>query len=197
VQARAANQRRRSEDRPQGAPPLIHEAPRLYSEDPLAVELGENIYALDSTTIDLCLSLFPWAYRQQNKSAVKLHTLLDLRGNIPTVAWITGGKVHDVRILDALIPEPGSIYVLDRGYLDFTRLYGLHQLLATFVIRAKKNLNCRRLYSRPVDRSTGLVCDQTVRLSHFYSQSRASGSEVIDGMQAERDDQTETERVAA
>jgi hypothetical protein len=149
---------------------LIHEARRLYSEDPLAVELGETVYALDSTTIDLCLSLFPWAYRQQNKSAVKLHTLLDLRGNIPTMAWITGGKVHDVRILDTLIPEPGSIYVLDRGYLDFTRLYVLHQLLATFVIRAKKNLNCRRLYSRSVDRSTGLVCDQTVRLSHFYSQ---------------------------
>jgi hypothetical protein len=154
---------------------LISEARHLYASEPLAGELRETVYALDSTTIDLCMSLFPWAYRQQTKSAVKLHALLDLRGNIPTFAWITGGKVHDVRILDVLIPEPGSIYVFDRGYMDFARLYTLDQLLAIFIVRAKKNLHLRRLYSHPVDRSTGLVCDQTVRLArpnsvHLYPE---------------------------
>lgn len=148
---------------------LISDARQLYSNEPLAGELAETVYALDATNIDLCLSLFPWAYRQQSKSAVKLHTLLDLRGNIPTFAWITGGKVHDVRILDELIPEPGSIYILDRGYMDFARLYVLDQLLATFVIRAKKNLHARRLYSHAVDRTTGLICDQTIRLARYGS----------------------------
>lgn len=148
---------------------LIAEARKLYADEPLAVELGHTVYALDATNIDLCLSLFPWAHRQQGKSGVKLHTLLDLRGSIPAFAWITSGKVHDVNLLDALVPEPGAIYVLDRGYLDFARLYLLHQLRAIFVIRAKKPLNCRRLYSRPVDRSTGLRCDQVIRLGRFYS----------------------------
>lgn len=144
---------------------LIAEARRLYAEEPLATELSETVYALDSTTIDLCLSLFPWAHRQQGKSAVKLHTLLDLRGNIPAYAWITDGKTHDVRLLDQLIPEPGSFYVLDRGYVDFARLYVLHTLGARFVIRAKSHLHFQRIYSHPVDRSTGLFCDQTIRLA--------------------------------
>ncbi len=144
---------------------LIAEARRLYASDPLEVELEQTVYALDSTTIDLCLSLFPWALFQSESGAVKLHTLLDLRGNIPAFLWLTTAKLHDVRILDVLRPEPGSIYVLDRGYIDFTRLYHLEQARATFVIRAKKNLACRRLYSHPVDRSTGLVCDQSVVLT--------------------------------
>lgn len=144
---------------------LIDEARRLYAGEPLDIELDHTVYALDSSTIDLCLSLFPWATFRTTKGAVKLHTLLDLRGNIPTCIWITDGSVHDVRILDVLIPEPGSIYVLDRGYIDFHRLYRLHESRAVFVIRAKKNLSFRRLYSSPVDRSTGLICDQTIVLA--------------------------------
>ena len=116
---------------------LIHEARRLYANDDFGLELTETVYALDSSTIDLCLSLFPWAKFRRSKGAIKLHTLLDLRGNIPTFISITDGKVHDVNILDELIPEPGSIYVMDRGYLDFDRLYRFHQNLAFFVTRKK------------------------------------------------------------
>jgi hypothetical protein len=143
---------------------LIHEARRLYVDEPFLGDLAETVYALDSTTVDLCLSLFPWARFRTTKAAVKLHTLLDLRGSIPSFIWITEGRVHDLKILDDLIPEPGSIYVMDRGYLDFARLYVFSQAQASFVVRAKKNLRFQRRYSRPVDRSTGLVCDQTVLL---------------------------------
>ena len=138
---------------------LIHEARTLYAGDEFAVELEQTVYALDSTTIDLCLSLFPWARFRKRKGAVKVHTLLDLRGNIPSFIKITEGNVHDVNILDDLIPEPGSIYVMDRGYLDFARLYVLHQCSAFFVIRSRKRFKFRRLYSYPVDKSTGLKCD--------------------------------------
>jgi hypothetical protein len=143
---------------------LIAGARSLYADEPLGLDLERTVYALDSTTIDLCLSLFPWATFRATKAGVKLHTLLDLVGNIPTYAWITDARTHDVRILDALVPEPGSIYILDRGYIDFARLYRLHQQRATFVVRAKKNLKQQRLYSRPVDRQTGLFCDQTITL---------------------------------
>lgn len=148
---------------------LIRTARRLYAGDPFGVELDQTVYAFDSTTIDLCLSLFPWARFRKNKAAVKLHTLLDLRGSIPSFIQITEGKVHDVNVLDELIPEPGSFYVLDRGYLDFERLYWLHQALAFFVIRSKSNLQFRRLYSQPVNKSTGLISDQTIMLTTFYS----------------------------
>jgi hypothetical protein len=144
---------------------LIHEARRLHAGEALDVELEQTVYALDSSTIDLCLDLFPWALFQEDHGAIKLHTLLDLRGSIPAFLRITDGKVHDVRILDELIPEPGSIYVLDRGYVDFERLYRLHQARAIFVIRAKKNLACRRLYSGPTDRAIGLWYDQTIVLT--------------------------------
>ncbi len=144
---------------------LIHIARGLYKDDEFGVELDETVYALDSTTIDLCLSLFPWAHFRKQKGAIKLHTLLDLRGNLPSFIKITDGKVHDVNILDDLIPEPGSYYIMDRGYLDFARLYTLTQFCAYFVIRSKTNLKFRRLYSRPVDKSTGLRCDQTIVLT--------------------------------
>ncbi len=144
---------------------LIAEARHLYAGEALDAELDQTVYALDSSTIDLCLSVFPWATFKATKGAIKLHTLLDLRGNIPTFIWITDGSVHDVRILDVLLPEPGSIYVLDRGYVDFKRLRRLHEARAVFVIRAKKNMRHRRLYSSPVDRSTGLICDQTIVLT--------------------------------
>jgi len=135
----------------------------------LGLELGNTIYALDSTTIDLCLSVFPWANFRSTKGAVKLHTLLDLRGNIPTFIHISDGKPHDVNVLDILIPEHGAFYIMDRGYVDFAKLYTLSQCLAFFVTRAKTNLRFRRLYSRPVDKSIGLRCDQTVMLTGFYS----------------------------
>jgi len=143
---------------------LIHEARILYAHEDFGVELEHTAYALDSTTIDLCLSLFPWATFRKNKAAIKMHTLMDLRGSIPSFIEITDGKVHDVNILDVLIPEPGSFYVMDRGYLDFERLYVLAQLLSFFVIRAKRNLNVQRIYSHPIDKSTGLKYDQTVML---------------------------------
>jgi len=148
---------------------LIHTARELYAGDALDVELEQTVYALDSTTIDLCLSLFPWAAFRHSKGAVKLHTLIDLRGNIPTFLHITDGKVHDVKILDILIPEPGAIYVLDRGYLDFARLYAWSQASAFFVTRTKRNLDFRRIYSRPVDKATGLRCDQTIQLTGVES----------------------------
>jgi hypothetical protein len=143
---------------------LISIARPLYARNPLEIDLNRTTYVLDSSVIDLCLSLFPWAHFRQNKAAVKLHTLLDLHGNIPTFIHISEGKQHDVTILDNLIIEPGSFYIMDRGYLDFARLYRIHQNQAYFLIRAKSNLKTQRLYSRPVDKSTGLQCDQTVRL---------------------------------
>ncbi len=149
---------------------LIRIARRLYAQEPLAVDLAETVYALDSTTIDLCLSLFPWAKFRTTKAAVKLHTLLDLRGAIPSFIHISDGKLHDVNVLDVLIPEPGAFYVMDRGYLDFERLYRLHQTSSFFVTRAKSNFKFKRVYSRPVDRSTGLLCDQEVELLVFYSR---------------------------
>ena len=148
---------------------LIQEARSLYADDGFAVELANTVYALDASTIDLCMSLFPWAKFRKTKSAVKLHTLLDLRGNIPTLIIITDGKVHDVNILDELLVEPGAIYIMDRGYLDFARLYAMHRSRAFFVIRAKKNLDCRRLYSRPIDKSSRLQCDQVVMLNGYYA----------------------------
>lgn len=141
---------------------LIAIARRLYAHDDLGLALAETVYALDSTTIDLCLSVFPWAHFQKTKSAVKLHTLLDLRGAIPSFIQITDGKGADVHVLDLLVPEPGAFYVMDRGYLDFARLHALHRAGAFFVTRARSNTRLRRLQSFPVDRATGLVCDQVV-----------------------------------
>ena len=149
---------------------LIRIARRLYANEPLAVDLSETVYALDSTTVDLCLKLFPWAEFRKTKAAVKLHTLLDLRGAIPTFIHISDGKMHDVNVLDLLVPEPGAFYVMDRGYLDFERLYRLHQAGSFFVTRGKSNSKFRRVYSNPADRSTGLMCDQLVELVVFYSQ---------------------------
>jgi len=149
---------------------LIKTARALYAGESLGLRLKRTVYALDSTTIDLCLSLFPWATFRQRKGAVKLHTLLDVRARVPTVVVITAGNVHDVNILDELIFEAGAIYVVDRGYVDFTRLHRIEESSAFFVTRAKHNLQCRRLYSRPVDKSTGLQCDQTVVLTGFYSR---------------------------
>jgi len=148
---------------------LIHHARELYADEDLGVELEKTIYALDSTTIDLCLSLFPWARFRKSKGAIKLHTLLDLRGSIPVFIKITDGLVHDVNILDELVPEPGSFYLIDRAYLDFARLYKINQHKAFFVTRTKSNFKFRRLYSRPVDKSTGLICDQTILLTGFYA----------------------------
>src|ERR1035441_10658263 len=178
---------------------LIGIARGLYAEEPFGVDLAETVYALDATTIDLCLSVFPWAPFRSAKAAVKLHTLLDLHGNIPSFIHISDGKMHDVNVLDLLLPEPGAYYVMDRGYLDFQRLYHLHEAgsffvtraksnlkaerryshpvdRATieisgsfFVTRAKSNLKAERRYSHPVDRATGLICDQTVILSGYYS----------------------------
>jgi len=144
---------------------LIHQARKLYAEEPFGLDLRQTVYALDSTTIDLCLSLFPWATFRTTRAAIKLHTLLDLRGSIPAFIRMSDGKMHDVRILDELVPEPGAIYVMDRGYADFHRLNRLAQANATFVIRAKKNLQFERRYSHPVDRTTGLLCDQTILLT--------------------------------
>ena len=148
---------------------LICQARELYLKDDFGVELDQTVYALDSTTIDLCLTMFPWASFRRAKAAIKLHTLLDLRGNIPTFIYISDGKLHDVNVLDELVPEPGSFYVMDRGYLDFARLYTMSQWSAYFVIRAKSNFKFRRLYSHPIDKETGVKCDQTILLTGFYS----------------------------
>lgn len=145
---------------------LISQARELYRDDEFNLILQESVYALDTTTIDLCLSLFPWAYFRQRKGAVKLHTLLDLRGNIPTVIIITHGLIHDVNILDQLTFEAGAFYLMDRAYLDFPRLHRLHLASAFFVTRARKRFDCRRLYSASVDRRTGILCDQIVTLSN-------------------------------
>jgi len=148
---------------------LIHIARKLYLDDEFGVELDQTVYALDSTTIDLCLSVFPWARFRKAKGAIKLHTLLDLRGNIPTFISISAGLLHDVNVLDELIPEPGAFYIMDRGYMDFARLYHLTQWTACFVIRAKSNLKFRRLYSNPVDKITGIRCDQIIIPTGFYT----------------------------
>jgi hypothetical protein len=150
---------------------LIRIARRLYVDEPFGVDLKDTVYALDSTTIDLCLALFPWAPLRSTKAAIKLHTLIDLRGNIPSFIHISDGKLHDVNVLDQLLPEPGAFYVMDRGYLDFERLHRLHLAGAFFVTRAKSNLKATRRYSHPVDRSTGLICDQTITLTGFYSKA--------------------------
>ncbi|HET9786219.1 MAG TPA: IS4 family transposase [Pyrinomonadaceae bacterium] len=149
---------------------LITIARRLYANEPFGVDLGETVYALDATTIDLCLSVFPWAPFRSTKAAIKLHTLLDLRGNIPTFLFISDGKLHEVNILDQLLPEPGAFYVMDRGYIDFERLGRLADAGSFFVTRAKSNLKAKRRYSHKVDRSKGLICDQTVALTVFYSR---------------------------
>ena len=149
---------------------LIAQARTLYRGDEIGVELEHTVYALDSSTVDLCLSLFPWASFRKRKGAVKLHTLLDLRGNIPSLIIITNGKIHDVNILDELVIEAGAIYIVDRGYVDFERLYGIHQASAFFVMRAKDNCDSRRLYSHPVDKTTGVQCDQTIALNGFYAR---------------------------
>jgi hypothetical protein len=143
---------------------LIAQARRLYAGDSLGTDLKEAVYALDSTTIDLCLSVFPWAHFRTTKSAVKMHTLLDLRGNIPSFIHISTGKMHDVRVLDMLVPEAGAIYVMDRAYVDFARLYALHQAGAFFVTRAKSNLQAHRVYSAQTDRAEGIAADQTIAL---------------------------------
>jgi len=145
---------------------LIRVARDLYIDEPFGVELDQTVYALDATTIDLCLSLFPWAQFRRHKSAVKLHTLLDLRGSIPTVVIVTGAQIHEVNILDQLFWEAGAIYLMDRAYLDFRRLYRLHQSGAFFVTRAKKRFDCQRLFSQPVDKTTGLRSDQIVSLNN-------------------------------
>jgi transposase len=149
---------------------LIAQARALYADDDFGVELDNTVYALDAGTIDLCLSLFPWARFRKTKGAVKLHTLLNLRGNIPEFIHISDGKLHDVNVLDIMIPEAGSIYVMDRGYVDFKRLYALHRAMAFFVTRAKRNFQCKRRYSRPIDKKTGLRCDQTLVLTGVYSK---------------------------
>ena len=148
---------------------LIAQARKLYAGEDLGLELSNTVYALDSTTIDLCLSVFPWAHFRTTKAAVKMHTLLDLRGNIPSFIHVSDGKLHDVHALDLLIPEAGAIYVMDRGYVDFARLHGLHQAGAFFVTRAKANMSAHRLYSAPADRTTGIICDQTIALDGYFA----------------------------
>ena len=149
---------------------LITQARTLYASEDLGLDLTNTVYALDSTTIDLCLSVFPWAHFRTTKAAVKMHTLLDLRGSIPSFIHISDGKMHDTRALDWLIPEPGAIYVMDRAYVDFVRLHRLHLAGAFFVTRAKSNLKAHRMYSAKTDRSLGIICDQTIALDGFYSQ---------------------------
>ena len=148
---------------------LIGIARPLYVDEPFGVDLKDTVYALDATTIDLCLSVFPWAHFQSTKAAIRLHTLLDLHGNIPTFIHISDGKLHEVTLLDKLVPEPGAFYVMDRGFLDFARLYRFHLAGSFFVIRAKSNTKAQRRYSRPVDQSTGLRCDQTIGLTGQFS----------------------------
>lgn len=144
---------------------LIEIARRLYKKEQLGVDIEQTVYALDATTIDLCLALFPWAHFRTAKAAVKLHTLIDLRGNIPTFIHISDGKLHDVNVLDVLPIELGSIYVMDRGYVDLERLYRITRSLAFFVTRAKSTFKFERIYSNPVDKTTGLICDQTIKLT--------------------------------
>ena len=147
---------------------LIRTARKLYASDSFALELDNTVYALDATTIDLCLSMFPWANFRRAKGAIKLHTLLDLRGNIPTFIHISDGKLHEVNALDILPLEAGAFYVMDRGYLDLARLYAICQHSVSFVNRAMSNMKCRRVYSHQIDRGAGLICDQSVMLTGFY-----------------------------
>jgi hypothetical protein len=154
---------------------LIVRARALYANEELGVELANTAYALDATTIDLCLSMFPWAPFRSTKAAVKLHTLLDLRGSIPSFIHISDGKLHDVNVLDLLVIEAGAFYIMDRGYLDFERLYTLDQAGGFFVTRAKRNLNARRVYSTTVDRSSGVISDQTIALNGFYAAKHYPG----------------------
>ena len=147
---------------------LIARARTLYAEEPHGIELDATVYALDATTIDLCLSLFDWAPFRSTKAAVKMHTLLDLRGAIPAFIYISDGKMHEVKVLDFMPVEAGAFYVMDRGYLDFARLYNLHQAGAFFITRAKRGMNARRVYSSQTDRSTGVICDQKIALNGFY-----------------------------
>ncbi len=165
-----ANERRDWRIYAEFAQRLIAQARTLYAEEDLGLELSNTVYALDSTTIDLCLSLFPWAPFRKTRAAIKMHTLLDLRGNIPGFIHVSDGKLHDVNVLDELIPEPAAIYVMDRAYLDYTRLFRLHQAGAFFVTRSKSNTDLRRVYSAPSERTQGILCDQTVALSGFYSR---------------------------
>jgi transposase len=148
---------------------LITQARKLYATEDLGLDLTNTVYALDSTTIDLCLSVFPWAHFRTTKAAVKMHTLLDLRGNIPSFIHVSDGKLADVHALDLLLPEPGAIYVMDRGYVDFARLHALHQAGAFFVTRTKSNMNAHRVYSAPTDRTTGIICDQSIALDGHYT----------------------------
>jgi hypothetical protein len=148
---------------------LIGQARRLYVNEDLGFDLANTVYALDSTTIDLCLAVFPWAHFRTTKAAVKMHTLLDLRGNIPSFIHVSDGKLHDVHALDLLLPEAGAIYVMDRGYIDFPRLHVLHLAGAFFVTRAKSNMDAHRVYSAPADRTTGIICDQTIALDGHYT----------------------------
>ena len=147
---------------------LIQRARKLYRNESFGIDLSNTVYALDATTIDLCLSLFPWAPFRTNKAAVRLHTLLDLQGNIPAFIYVSDGKTHEVNVLDILSFEPGAFYVMDRGYLDFGRLFALHQAGAFFVTRAKRGMNAHRVYSMPTDRSAGIICDQRITLDGFY-----------------------------
>ena len=151
---------------------LINRAKILYSNEPLGVDLKSTVYALDSTTIDLCMNLFPWARFRKTKSAIKLHTLMNLRGSIPEFIHISEGKIHDVKILDLLVPIPGSYYIMDRAYLDFERLYNLHMEKAFFVTRAKTNFKFKRRYSNTVEKSTGVQCDQTIILTTYYPSKK-------------------------
>jgi len=148
---------------------LIRRARHLYADESFAVDLDSTVYALDSTTINLCLAVFPWAHYCSTQAAVKMHTLLDLRGNIPSFIHVSDGKLHDVNVLDLLVPEPGAFYVMDRGYIDYARLYVLHQAAAFFVTRAKSNLDARRVYSAPADRAAGVICDQTIAFNGHYA----------------------------
>ena len=165
-----ANERRDWRIYAEFAQRLIAQARKLYANEDLGLDLANTVYALDSTTIDLCLSVFPWADFRSTKAAVKMHTLLDLRGNIPSFIHVSNGKMHDVHALDLLTPEAGAIYVMDRAYVDFERLHKLHLTGAFFVTRAKSNLVAHRVYSAPVDRGLGLICDQTIALDGFYSK---------------------------
>ena len=149
---------------------LIGPARTLYAHEDFGVQLKQTVYAFDATTIDLCLSLFPWAKFRQRKGAIKLHTLMDLRGSIPTLIFVTHGKVHEVHLLDDLVLEPGAIYIFDRGYLDFARLYQIHRAGAFFIIRAKSNFRFRRLYSQKADKAKGVQADQIIELHGFYSR---------------------------
>ena len=167
-----ANERRDWRIYAEFAQRLVTQARELYAGEDLGLDLSNTVYALDSTTIDLCLALFPWAPFRSTKAAVKMHTLLDLRGAIPSFIHVSDGKLHDVNALDLLVPEPAAIYVMDRAYLDFERLYTLHQAGAFFVTRAKSNTDLRRVYSAPSDRVQGIICDQSVALSGFYSQQK-------------------------